>query len=204
MSDGKLIELKIDDKDLAKLLDMARRAGRLRPVMALAGETIVASVVKNFEVGGRYSEPGSAYGGSRKWQPLALATLFAKRPGQKGSYLETEYSGNAKERMYKKLFKARRTKDDSIVFRKNAEDRLKNRKILVQSGRLLNSITSRAGDDSVTIGSNVVYAAIQNFGGQAGRGKKVYIPARPYLVVQAEDIEEIKRGIAEFLLKGTV
>lgn len=31
-----------------------------------------------------------------------------------------------------------------------------------------------------TIGSNVVYAAIHEFGGMAGRGRKVKIPARPY------------------------
>lgn len=43
------------------------------------------------------------------------------------------------------------------------------------------------GDSSVTVGSSPVYAAIQQRGGQAGRGKKVTIPARPFLPVTAAD-----------------
>lgn len=35
------------------------------------------------------------------------------------------------------------------------------------------------------------YAAIQHFGGKAGRGHKVTIPARPYMVLQPEDKADI-------------
>ncbi|HBO4159162.1 TPA: phage virion morphogenesis protein, partial [Pseudomonas aeruginosa] len=37
--------------------------------------------------------------------------------------------------------------------------------------------------DQAQIGSNLSYAPIQQLGGQAGRGRKVTIPARPYLPV---------------------
>jgi phage gpG-like protein len=44
---------------------------------------------------------------------------------------------------------------------------------------------------TLIIGSNETQAAIQNYGGQAGRGRRVTIPARPILVVQDEDIEDM-------------
>jgi len=71
--------------------------------------------------------------------------------------------------------------------------------ILVQSGHLLGSIEGTVRDDSVIIGTNKPYAAIHQFGGKAGRGHKVSIPARPYLVFQDEDIEEIKQILLDYL-----
>ena len=52
----------------------------------------------------------------------------------------------------------------------------------------------RAGSDLVQIGTNPAahdYAAIQQFGGQAGRGRKVRIPARPFMLLQDEDVAEM-------------
>ena len=48
-------------------------------------------------------------------------------------------------------------------------------------GELASSITSCYDYESAIVGSNKVYAAIHQFGGNAGRDKKVQIPARPYL-----------------------
>ena len=60
---------------------------------------------------------------------------------------------------------------------------LQGKRILWESGDLEASVHSQAGLDSVTIGvgGHIPYAAIHQFGGQAGRGRKVSIPARPYL-----------------------
>ena len=57
---------------------------------------------------------------------------------------------------------------------------------LLDTGRLRNSITRRvlAGGDGVEVGTNVVYAAIHNFGGQAGRGHKTIIPARTFIAIR--------------------
>jgi len=60
-------------------------------------------------------------------------------------------------------------------------------KILIQSARLKNSISYTPTRTKVFIGTNILYAAIHQFGGYAGRGRKVYIPARPYLLIQNED-----------------
>ena len=43
------------------------------------------------------------------------------------------------------------------------------------------------------------YAAIQQFGGKAGRNLKVVIPARPYLVLQEEDKAEMRRESIHYL-----
>jgi len=43
----------------------------------------------------------------------------------------------------------------------------------------------------VRIGNNRIYGAIHQFGGQAGRGHKVTLPARPYLGINGDDEVEI-------------
>ena len=73
---------------------------------------------------------------------------------------------------------------------------------LVDSARLRNSINAKATSKQVVIGTNVVYGAIHQLGGKAGRGRKVNIPARPFLAVQAEDWTEIKKAITDHILKA--
>lgn len=78
-------------------------------------------------------------------------------------------------------------------------------KILQDTGQLAGSIATDYGSDFARIGSNKVYAAIHQFGGQAGRGKKVTIKARPYLPsesdgsLQAAAREGILREVREYL-----
>lgn len=63
--------------------------------------------------------------------------------------------------------------------------------ILQVSGQLALSITTQYDNNSAIIGSNKVYAAIQQLGGNAGKNKKVNIPARPYLNLSEDDYNEI-------------
>jgi len=65
-------------------------------------------------------------------------------------------------------------------------------KILMDSGRLANSITFDADNKQVEIGTNLVYAATHQF----GRGS---IPARPYLGFQEGDVEKFEELISEWL-----
>ena len=60
------------------------------------------------------------------------------------------------------------------------------RKTLYATGELHDSISTQSGNGYARIGSNIKYAAIHHFGGQAGRGKKLTLPARPYLPVGAD------------------
>jgi phage virion morphogenesis protein len=65
------------------------------------------------------------------------------------------------------------------------------KKLQMSQGGLATSINKSVTKDAVTVGTNKAYGAIHQFGGQAGRGRRVTIPARPFLVVQDEDIEDM-------------
>lgn len=71
--------------------------------------------------------------------------------------------------------------------------------ILQVSGQLASSINTQYDDESAVIGSNLDYAAIHQLGGQAGKNKKVLIPARPYLKLTDDDFEEILNNINNYL-----
>ena len=75
--------------------------------------------------------------------------------------------------------------------------------ILVFSGALSQSVSYEAESDQVTItmggsGNSTAYAAIHQFGGRAGRGRKVNIPARPVLGLSSEDEAAVGRIIEEY------
>ena len=71
--------------------------------------------------------------------------------------------------------------------------------ILQVTGQLASSVNTYYDNDSAIIGSNLVYAAIHQLGGQAGRNKKVTIPARPYIKLVDDDYDEIMHEIEEHL-----
>ena len=70
--------------------------------------------------------------------------------------------------------------------------------ILQVSGQLASSINTYYDDESAVIGSNLDYAAIHQLGGQAGKNKSVSIPARPYLLLTDENLEEILEATEGF------
>lgn len=75
--------------------------------------------------------------------------------------------------------------------------------ILVVSGRL-RAISSEVTDNSViwSPGAGTEdYAAIHQFGGMAGRGKKTKIPKREYLLLQEEDKIEIHFAVRDHVLE---
>ena len=77
-------------------------------------------------------------------------------------------------------------------------------KILYETGQLHRRIYTRSDNDRAEIGVNLPYAAIHQFGGNAGRGKKVVIPARPYFPLEDDTlskvaVDEIVEILEEFL-----
>ena len=72
---------------------------------------------------------------------------------------------------------------------------------LTDTGRLRGSIahTVTDGGRAVEVGSNVLYAAIHQFGGRAGRGRRVTLPARPYLGIDDRDRDAIARILSRAL-----
>lgn len=74
-------------------------------------------------------------------------------------------------------------------------------KILQVSGALAASIQPFHSDSEAGLSSNKPYAAIHQFGGQAGRGGKVTIPARPYMPLDGDKInEEATQSILEIVM----
>lgn len=116
------------------------------------------------------------------WKPLSQGTRFGIIGGSRGF----KKSGDMK---------------------RGARRKLVDRKILIDrgmAGGFMGSIHYQATPNSVSVGTEKPYGAIHQFGGMAGRNKKVRIPEREYLLLQDEDkpviIDVFKRHV---LPKGT-
>ncbi|MBO4713632.1 MAG: phage virion morphogenesis protein [Fibrobacter sp.] len=171
-----MIKAKIDDKNCKILLKGIEDNGKnLSRAMKTIAVELEESVRENFEVGGRYSKAGSIIGGPKKWP-------------------KSQYGGS-----------------------------------LIRTGNLRDSITSKSDKTSAQVGTNIAYAKIHNFGATvAGQTiiprekralafiwngmRRIYakvttkthdIPARPFMVVQPEDIEGFKETLIEHLTEGT-
>ncbi|PID40661.1 MAG: phage virion morphogenesis protein [Proteobacteria bacterium] len=82
---------------------------------------------------------------------------------------------------------------------------------LSDTGRLRRSLNTQTGEGYAAVGTNVIYAAIHHFGGEIrpkkakalntpyGLSRKATMPARPFLMVQDEDLDEINAAISDFL-----
>lgn len=180
------------EQAMAFMSDVARNRGiKLRPLMARAGQILLASVMRNFEEEGRPRW--------KKWSPLTLKI----------------YHGLAREKVESRYKRpATRAKHMRAEMAKIAAG-----KILSRSGDLKKSIhVGRVTNESVEIGSSLPYARIHQLGGvirpktkkalcvpMGGRFlmlKKVTIPARPYLVAQEEDGRAIMRAVRIYILEG--
>jgi phage virion morphogenesis protein len=72
-------------------------------------------------------------------------------------------------------------------------------KILQVSGQLAASISESSTADTAVVGTNKEYAAIHQLGGKAGRGKKVKIEPRPFLVITEQGEERILTRTQNYL-----
>ena len=69
-------------------------------------------------------------------------------------------------------------------------------------GGLLGSINYQVKGNKLVISAKKEYAAIHHFGGEAGKGKKVKIPKRKYMMLQKQDVREMREAIADYTLRG--
>lgn len=79
----------------------------------------------------------------------------------------------------------------------------RNRKILTESTTLRSGIHYQVQGPVLTISTGLpssAYAAIQQFGGLAGKGHRARIPARPYLAFTAADLQYLAKTALEYLL----
>ncbi len=71
--------------------------------------------------------------------------------------------------------------------------------ILQRTGTLAASVQETSSHNEALVHTNLRYAAIHQFGGDAGRNKKVKIPARPFMELTQEEEDEIADIIKEAL-----
>ena len=71
--------------------------------------------------------------------------------------------------------------------------------ILQVSGELKKSINQKHTNSYALVGTNLNYAAIHQFGGKAGRNRKVLIPARPFLKLSAKERRMILTDVTKWM-----
>lgn len=175
-----MINAQLDDLNCKILLKgIENKSKDLSKAMKTIAVDLRTSIEENFEVGGRYSSPGAIIGGSKKWTiKNGRGSLLGSSPGSSALHL---------------------------------------------------SFVTKFDKDSATVGTNKKYARIHNFGGKTKpheinarnfkslkfnwKGDTVHysrvhhpgsnIPARPFMVVQPEDIEGFKETLLEHLTEGT-
>ena len=180
------IDLKVTGlKDVQEdLHEISVRAVHLGRPMRIISVKMINSIHENFRTGGRYSTEDSMIGGSNKWEP-------AKKPPQYRSKSGGEWGS-----------------------------------LLLRSTHLMRSSVPDSTDSTASASTNVEYAAIHNFGGKvrseiftrgrtesgrfsrgttAGQGHTIKehdktIPARPYMVVQPQDLEEYEQILVDHIL----
>ncbi|WP_175947507.1 phage virion morphogenesis protein [Burkholderia pyrrocinia] len=186
-----MIEIEIDDRLFGATLD--------RVVRAMADATPVMSEISGIMADA--VEENFAQEGRPKWLGLAPSTLAGRvghelRPGR-GKFKSGAWSIQLGQRVARSL------------------------KILQRSGRLASSIMPSFDATSAQVGTNLIYAAIQNFGGQTKPhtivpknakalhfggifAKKVNhpgskIPARPFMTMADADGVQIESVVANYL-----
>lgn len=150
-------EITVNDLEVQALLQKLQAGlGDLRPQMQGIGELLKERTQRRFATS---TDPMG-----NKWQPNAQATYNNLASG---------------------LGKSMRNKDGRV--NKKGADKLAAKKPLIGETKVLSTQFAIVADaDSVVFGTTSAtksYAAIQNFGGQAGHNKKVTIPARAFMPV---------------------
>lgn len=152
------VTVNIQDAEVHQLLNsVSSRYGNMRPAFGDIGEEMTKRVDKRFAT---EQDPDG-----NPWKPTKVLSNYLGYVGTKKGYKrKVAYNKNGS-------WKAAFTRY------------LQNKKILYQTGALRGDIHYQHDSQHVEWGTSgrIPYAGIHQFGGQAGRGKKTNIPARPYL-----------------------
>lgn len=176
------IIITIESDAVETALDRLARAARdLRPAMRDIGGLLEKETNDNFRAQGR-----------PPWPPLSQATILNRLMGKtkdgksKGIASILRKDGDLRPAAKRKLEGGLAILQDTGVLRGS---------IRVYSEK--NSVTIGAARVKTKAGTPMEYAAIHQFGGMAGRGKKVRIPARPFLPVDKDGnlSSEAERGV---------
>jgi len=176
------LNVKIEDARVRDLFSRIQRSmADLTPAMRVVGETVRTSVIRNFEVGGR-----------PRWKPLSPVTL-ARRKGGKVLMIRGLAGGLAGS------IHARAYRDRAVV-----------------GTNKVYAAVHQFGAKKGSFGQ--ITFTVREHLRRTRSGKKVKvrehkrtarlpwgdIPARPFLMVQEEDWEEIREALADYITGGSV
>lgn len=165
-----------DEQVRAALKALASRVQNMQPVLETIGLQIVDRTERRFATS---TGPDGVL-----WKPNSAATL---------------------DMLAASLGKSYRKKDGSLNSKGSAKVAGK-KPLIGESKHLMSSFSFHATPQDLTVASSMAYAAIQQFGGKAGRGHKITIPARPFLPVHQDgslypaEQAEILKALNEYLM----
>lgn len=151
---------------------IAQRLADMSPILRVKGEEIRTYISDAFD------QSKSAVDGS-PWADLSDATLMERARKARG------YNVNRTEGPLRHGEHRRTARRWTRRVAERVQNAVFNAKPERDTGRLLGSITYDAQPRSLSFGSNVIYAAKQNFGDPANkwRGHAAPLPARPFFPV---------------------
>jgi phage gpG-like protein len=160
--------IKVQEASILSAFNRLLDAGQhLTPVMKAIGEDVVARTKTRFDTG---TDPAG-----NRWQPNARATIEA--------YIRAKNGINTKNGKPNKSGKVPDYQVKGKISYKGAGIAMNKRPLHGLGGDLARQFDSRADDNSVKVVSTMAYAGIQQFGGAAGKGRRVIIPSRPFLPI---------------------
>lgn len=169
-----------DEGIQAALKALSARINNMAPVLQTIGEGIVERTKHRFDT--------STAPDGTPWKPNSAATL---------AMLSARLSGQKSK-----------TKKDGSLNAAGQRSMGSKRPLIGESKDLRRQFTISVINGTLTVGSTPKYAAIQQFGGKAGRGKKVTIPARPFLPIRPngtlypDEQAAILKALNEYLMDG--
>lgn len=177
------IHIRIGGDAPGKVAEMIRRAKDLRPAMNEIGEIVMASVTRNFDDGGR----------PRRWKKLSPATIEARKKQNKWPGQILVRTGNLK-RIHYKATKQKVTVSPSAQASRYA--------VLHQFGARAGSfgtVAARVKSHLRNIRGKQVRVAAHTRRARLPWGD---IPARPFMLVQDEDVADMTEAISDYLMGG--
>lgn len=187
MSEG--VNLTVEQRDLQQLLGgMVRRSEDTGPAMRILTSIMRTSVVRNFEEEGR----------PQKWTPLAPSTV--RKRGAAGPILRVQgfaggLLGSIHERTEQRSAKLATNKPHAAIHQLGGTIRrtTKARTLaFTDAGRFMSRKQARRRKK----------AAVRVAFSRGGRSYTIRIPARPYLLIQDEDVVEMRRAVAQYITGG--
>jgi len=173
---GASIEIRVDDKVKELFAGMQRRMAGLTPAMKIIGETVRTSVIRNFEEGGR-----------PRWKPLSPATL-ARRKGKK-ILMRQGFAGGLAGSIHAKAYRDRAVVDTNKIYAAVHQFGAKKGSFGTVTARVREHVRRLASGKEVRVREHTRKTKIP-WGD---------IPARPFLMVQDEDWEEIREALAGYI-----